>query len=239
MKIRNQSVYWPLAVLLALMLSFYSACSGKKEPTVEKVAVVNGTIIPLAEFNEELEQIKQRISQQGQQISDTELVELKNNLLEDLINQRLIYQESQNKGIQVAERLITDSFLAIKKRFPGEDEFKKALSETNLTEDTIKSKIKQGIAIKELLDTVIVQKITIPESETREFYDANPNLFKHPEQVKASHILIRLDPKADESQKVQAKQKIETIRQKIKNGEDFSALAKEFSEGPSSANGGE
>ena len=64
-------------------------------------------------------------------------------------------------------------------------------------------------------------------------------MFKQPEQIKASHILIKVDAKADEAQKAEARKKIEEVQQKLKDGGDFAALAKEYSEGPSSAKGGD
>ncbi|MFQ5772679.1 MAG: peptidylprolyl isomerase, partial [bacterium] len=70
-------------------------------------------------------------------------------------------------------------------------------------------------------------------------YDANPKFFKQPEEVKASHILIKVDADATEAQKSEARQKIKNVQQKLKSGEDFALLAKEFSQGPSSVKGGD
>ena len=64
-----------------------------------------------------------------------------------------------------------------------------------------------------------------------------------PEQVRASHILIStkpIDPNADPNQaKAQAKDKAEELLKKVKDGADFAALAKENSDCPSNAQGGD
>jgi peptidyl-prolyl cis-trans isomerase C len=60
-----------------------------------------------------------------------------------------------------------------------------------------------------------------------------------PEQVHARHILVKVDPKADATQKAAARKKIEDIQKQLKNGEDFSELAKKASDCPSNAKGGD
>jgi peptidyl-prolyl cis-trans isomerase C len=109
----------------------------------------------------------------------------------------------------------------------------------NLSEATIGSQIQRDLAIKELIDTQFVQKITVSDEEMKVYYDSNPDSFKKPEQVKASHILIKVEPQADASQKAGARKKLEMIQGKLKKGEDFGTLAKEYSEGPSNTKGGD
>ena len=109
----------------------------------------------------------------------------------------------------------------------------------NLTEDEIQIQIQRGLAIRELIDQKVADKIVIKDEETRAYYDGNPQSFRQPEQVKASHILIKVEPTADEAAKIEARKKITEVQQKLKDGGDFAALAKEYSQGPSSAKGGD
>jgi peptidyl-prolyl cis-trans isomerase C len=51
--------------------------------------------------------------------------------------------------------------------------------------------------------------------------------------------LIKVDPGADEAKKAEARTKIESLQTKLKKGENFDALAKEYSEGPSGPKGGD
>lgn len=230
---------YAIIVALSLSLCALTVQAEKNEPSIDKVAIVNGSIITGEEFNRELSQVKQRISQQGQKISPPQLEGIRNEILDNLINLELLFQESRNNGIKVKKEAIDSQIKSLKQKFPNDAEFEKLLTELKLSESTLKLKIKKGIAIQEFVETHIADKIKISDAETKVFHDTNPALFKQSEQVKASHILIKVEPGADEITKSEAKEKIRKIQQKLDKGEDFAALAKEFSECPSKNNGGD
>ncbi len=108
-----------------------------------------------------------------------------------------------------------------------------------ISEADVKTQIERGMLIQELIDTQIAEKVVIPEKEVKGYYDSHPDSFKQPEQVRASHILMKIDPQADASQKAAGRKKLEELRQRLVKGEDFVSLAREFSEGPSSVKGGD
>ena len=108
-----------------------------------------------------------------------------------------------------------------------------------LTEEDVRVQIQRGLAIRDLIDQKVANKVVITDEETKAYYTGNPQLFNQPEQVKASHILVKVEPAADDAKKAEAGKKIEEIQQKLKAGSDFAELAKEYSEGPSSARGGD
>jgi peptidyl-prolyl cis-trans isomerase C len=109
----------------------------------------------------------------------------------------------------------------------------------NITEADLEAHIREGLILQALVDRVIVANINITDDQTKNFYADNPNLFQQPHQVRASHILIKLAPDADEATQKAAKEKVAQVQERLNGGEDFAAVAKALSEGPSSGNGGD
>ncbi len=239
MKFANLRRLYQIAAVFTFILVFLPAMAEEKKPADSKVAEINGVVITQEQFDKELNIHLDRVSRQGRQVSDDQLATLKKDILEGLIEREVLSQESQKAGIKITDQTIDEQLAAIKKRFPSEAEFKTALSKMNLTEDEVKAQIARGLAIRELIEQQITSKIVITDAETRAYYDGNPQMFKQPEQVKASHILIKVDAGAAEAQKAEARKKIENVQQKLKDGGDFAELAKEYSEGPSKAKGGD
>jgi peptidyl-prolyl cis-trans isomerase C len=239
MKFVKLNRFLRITAVFALILVFLPAMAEEKKSSKEKLAVVNGVVITQDQFSKELNVHLERVSRQGRQISDDQLGSLKKEILEGLIEREVLYQETQKEGIKVSDQKVDDQLAAIKKRFPDEKEYKIALEKMNLTENEIKEQIARGLAIRELIDQRIAAKIVVTDEESKAYYDGNPQLFNQPEQVKASHILIKADANADEAKKAEARKKIETVQQKVKDGGDFAALAKEYSEGPSNTRGGD
>jgi peptidyl-prolyl cis-trans isomerase C len=81
---------------------------------------------------------------------------------------------------------------------------------------------------------VVMKSVTITEEDLKKYYAANEKKYTDPEQVKARHILIKVAAGAPEEEKKKAKEKAEGLLKRLKAGEDFSKLAEEFSEDPSS-----
>ena len=109
----------------------------------------------------------------------------------------------------------------------------------NLTEADLKAQLRQDLNIKKLIDQQVASKVTITQEEAKAFYASHPELFKAPEMVRASHILIKVEPNASAEDKAKARERITAIQKRVKKGDDFAALAKEASECPSGANGGD
>ena len=239
MKFSNCRRLNQIAAILIFVLLSLPAMAADKNPAGGKAAVINGVGITQAHFDKELKVHLDRVSRQGQQINEEQTEALKKDVLEGLIEREVLYQESQKAGIKVDEQKVNDQMAGIKKRFLNEEEFKKALASMGLTEEEVRTQIQRGLAIRGLIDQKVANGIVVTDQETKTFYDDNPQFFKQPEQVKASHILIKVEPTADDATKAADRKKIEDIRKKLTEGGDFAELAKENSEGPSAPKGGD
>jgi peptidyl-prolyl cis-trans isomerase D len=79
-------------------------------------------------------------------------------------------------------------------------------------------------------------KIVVPSADIERAYNSNIEQYSTPEQVRASHVLLKTEGKDDATVKAAA----EDVLKQAKAGADFAALAKKYSEDEGSAkNGGD
>jgi peptidyl-prolyl cis-trans isomerase C len=78
----------------------------------------------------------------------------------------------------------------------------------------------------------------VTEDEKKQEYETNKDKLNVPDEVKASHVLIKVGEKATPEEKQKAREKIDALRARAMSGEDFMKLAKENSEDGSASNGG-
>jgi hypothetical protein len=86
----------------------------------------------------------------------------------------------------------------MQKQFSNDQEFKKALSERGMTVDRLRADARVDMAINKMIEDEVALEPEATDVQVREFYDKNPDKFQQEEAVRASHILIRVEPEAPE-----------------------------------------
>lgn len=203
------------------------------------LARVNGVEIAPEALERKFNLIKERYASMGVPLDDSKLEEFKDNILKSLIDQEVLFQESVAQGIVIAPEEIQEELDNFKKQFETESAFQKQIDEMGYTEAFILSQIKQSKTIEKYIEEKVMPGISVSEADARAYFDSHPDEFKMPERVHASHILLKVDPKASDASKAEARKKMEGIKAKLDKGEDFAKLAAENSECPSSAKGGD
>ncbi len=197
----------------------------------EVVAKVNGTAIPKTEFEQALKSVEARA---GGPIPADRKAEIYRSVLDQLIAMKLLSAESDARHITVSDMEVDQRVAQVRQQFPSEDVFKQTLAAQGMTIDKIKQDARQSMQIEALLQSEIAPKVQVSPADLDKFYKENPEQFKQPESVRASHILIR--PAADTPEaKKQAASKAAQVLKDAKTGKDFAALAKANSADPGSA----
>ena len=86
---------WAITVVVLISMMAPAAMAQQEPASEQMVATVNGTVITKAEYDRELERIRQQMMSMGRPLSDSQFAQIKNDVLENLIEAELLYQESQ------------------------------------------------------------------------------------------------------------------------------------------------
>ena len=159
--------------------------------------------------------------------------------LNQLVEYTLLQQEAKNRNVTVSEAEVNERIKTMQGQFPTEEAFQKALGARNMSIDRLKDDARVDMVISRLMEAEVASAQPATDAECKEFYDKNPDKFKRGEAVRASHILVLADEKADDATKKKARAQIEAINKRVKAGEDFAKLAQEHSQDGSAAQGGD
>ncbi|MBC2710092.1 MAG: peptidylprolyl isomerase [Desulfosarcina sp.] len=228
-----------VAVAVMAILFLVPTITTAAEAPAGQIARVNDTTVLRQDLDREMKLVSLKLARQGRPVDAEHLKRYEGEIRETLINRTLLLQQSQSMGVGVKDSLVAKALDEFKAGFQDEKAYQNALTEMEFTEEMLKGQIRNGLTIKALIGKEVIQKVSVSDQQVRAFYDDNPNLFRKPEQVKASHILVQVPANADEAKKAEALVTIQALKTRIDNGENFATLAMEYSDCPSKAKGGD
>jgi peptidyl-prolyl cis-trans isomerase C len=189
------------------------------------------------ELNKRLDVMKQRMG--GQEIGETQMQMMRKRVVDMMTEQVLLEQEMKKKNLTLTDEKVMEEIAKIAgQQNQTMEDVEKQIQQMGMTMNDLKGQIRFKMMMDTLTDAAMKDGATKPE-DVKKFYDDNPQYFEQPEQVQASHILVKVEKEATADAKAEAKKKIEGLLTKVKEGGDFAALAKENSDCPSAANGGD
>ncbi len=201
------------------------------------IAKVNGDTITRDEFESAVHSLEAR---NGAPVPANRRDEILRNVLEQLVSYHLLQQEAAAKKVVVPDTDLNGQFAQIRKQFPDQAAFDKALASQGTTEQKLKGTIRESMMVTKVLEEEVGSKVNVTTKDIQDFYDTNKEKFVQGEAVRASHILITVAKDATPAQKAAAKAKAEDLLKQIKGGADFATVAKANSQDPGSAkNGGD
>ena len=184
---------------------------------------------------------------------------IKDRVVNELIVKALLNQEMQKRGIEVTNKDVDDAVKEIIDKVGSKEQLDALLKQNGISNSQFKKDLKEEVKMKKLAKELGSSNVS--DAESKKFYNDNISKFKHPDKVRASHILISVNPqeieevvksdpnnknidetavKAKVAAEVQAKEAKanQILAEAKKNPTQFAKLAKENSEDTATANKG-
>ena len=230
-KLRRQNLSKKLILTLAfiLMLIITGCNLPKNDPDI---ASVNGVKITRSQFDQQYNLIKNDFESKQDAVldetKDQDLIDrIKSATFDELVMQRLIRQDAQKNSISIDSAEVDAILNNFKQSKNGAevDGYQKFLSGMKMSEKDLQTQIEISQLYDKLRDKV-AGGITISDAAAEKYYKDNPSLFEEPGGIQIYHILVDTEQKAAE------------VMAKLKQGNNFATLAKEYSIDPGSKDQG-
>ena len=209
----------------------------------EIIARVNNEIITKSEYDKSLASAEEDAKQEcenrctAQQLA-TATEERKKSALRDLIDQALLVQRGKDMSISVETDVIKQlDQIRIQNKLPDMDALEKAVTSQGLNWEDFKNNIRSHLMTQKVIGQEVGSHISIPESESKKFYEEHKAEFVGPESVALREIVVSTEGKK-EADLPDLRKKAETARKRVDDGEDFSEIAKRMSDGTTKEQGG-
>jgi peptidyl-prolyl cis-trans isomerase SurA len=201
------------------------------------IAVVNNDAITLAELQESIVSYRAENPAGRSGPSDEDL---RRDFLTRLIDSRLQLQEADREKIAVEDAELNEEFLERIKKYgvKNEEEFEKLIKSQGVTLDSIKKRLRDGLKVQKLVRRKVTLRVSVTEAEINEYLDENRTKLETGLSFHARHIL--LTPEADSDAGWEAARiKADMLRSQLRDGADFTELAKQHSRDATAKDGGD
>lgn len=220
------------------------------KPVDRVLATVDGVEIKESQVRqavqEEYGMQLQKLAAQSPDLAAQQEKLIMQNMTNRQVIELLLEREAKLAGIEVTpEQVVAEITKKLAEAKPPQtfEQFKQMVQTQGGNFEVELGRFGKQMKYVKLLEAKDPNGLVVTEASVRKYYDENPDEFKVPEQVRASHILVSTeptDPNADPNQvKAKAQEKAEGLLKQVKEGGDFAALAKENSSCPSAAQGGD
>ncbi len=225
------------AFLLLATIGPAAPATGQEKVLANRiVAEVNDDIITLYELNQAAAPFVRRVRSMGRALEEERklLYEVREQTLNQLIEAKLTDQEIRRYNITVSTEAIDNAIEEIKKRsLMTDQQLRATLQKEGMTMDDYREQVKNKILRSRLVNRQVKSKIVITDEDIRAAYEE-----KKAEYGGDTHVRLRQIVVIPSEGPIEAQQRMQSVLLKLDEGLAFADVAREFSDGPTAADGG-
>jgi len=231
----------PRLLLAGILIAmFFTAVDCPAEISNRVVAMINDDVITLYELNNRIKELTGKASEEIKAEDEEGFIEVRRQVLESMINEKIAQEKIQELGLQTSQADIDTYFENIKKsKNWTQEDLLEELKNDGINYETYRKQIKDSMEQEKLINYEVKSKAVILEGQILKYYQEHPDQYKKDERVHVAGIVLLVQDKENKDELNELKKKGEEILARLKSGEDFGALAKEYSQGPGADEGGE
>lgn len=224
--------------LLAVSLLTVALASAQVQPLDAIVAVVNEDVIVQSELESQIDLLVTELESRGATIPDRKTLE--EEVLDQLVLERLQIQRAQTLGIEVDEATLTEALTNIAGRNGMSlAQLRDALEANGVSFESFREDTRRQILTSRLQQEEVVKEVRVSDQEVERFAAAERDSLIERTEVQLGHILIALPEDPSPQQVDQARAKAQELVQRLRQGEDFAAVARANSDGGRAQEGGD
>lgn len=201
------------------------------------IAVVDQVVITENELLDRIQTVRSQLEKQGTSIPPRDV--LQKQILERLINDRLLLQYAAQTGLKVDDTQLDKTIERIAEQNKLDvPAFRVALEEEGISYRKFREDIRNEILIARLREREIENRVNITEAEIDNYLTTQSSRTDIQDEFDISHILIRTPEDAAPEDLQKLREKAEEALSKLNAGEEFSQVSARYSDAPNALEGG-
>jgi peptidyl-prolyl cis-trans isomerase SurA len=228
---------WLFCISFGSQMAHFS--QARAETCNRVVAIVNKDLVTLYELTNKIKEMTGFEPSELRLQDEKKYLEARRHILDLLIDEKLTMGKIQELGIQVTEKQVDETIERIKRnRSLTHEDLLAGLKKKGMEYKAYRKMIKAQVEKVRLINFEIKSKIIVREEDIKAYYEKHRQDFTGKGRVHLAIILLRGE-KSGGSADDSLRQKAKEIVTRLQNGEDFSELARKFSQGPGAKDGGD
>jgi len=202
------------------------------------VALVNSEPVTNTEVRQRMLRVEQQLTQQGAAMPPRD--ELARQVLEQLVGERAQLQQAIELGLRVDEATLlqAEQSIAEQNQLSLED-FRRRVVSQGMDINRFRSDLRNQILLQRVREREVETRVRVTESDIDDFIrEKQTNVDPSQLLLNLAHVLVLVPEGANEERVRELQARAQAVADRARSGQDFAALARDYSDAPERVNGG-